>query len=113
MALKYVFQWDLYSQAFDSIISPCLSFLPSPGFPSGPVCLAAPIPAGHVAQLPDGTASPSSNNVDSRCWLLTPPAHGFSNQIVSGSQTQSRLCVCVWCEGVTPGGDIGWEDLRT
>lgn len=107
MAPKHIFQCDLFSQAFDRIISPCLLFFPNLGFLSGPICLVTPIPAGHAVRLQDGTASPSSNNVDFQCWLLTHPEYGFSNQIVSGSHPQSRLCGCahVWCKAVTPSGE--------
>lgn len=118
MAPKHIFQRDLFSQAFDKIISPCLLFLPKLGFLYGPICLVTPIPAGHAVRLQDGTASPCSNNVDFQSWLLTHPEYGFSNQIVSGSHPQSRLCGCahVWCKGVTPAGDTrlgGFRELGT
>lgn len=59
----------------------------------------APIPAGHAAQFQDGTASSSSNNVDFQGRLLTHPAYGFSDQLVSGPIPKAgsvRVCVCVW-----------------
>lgn len=74
---------DLFSQNFDKINSPHLLFFPTPDFLSSPIYVV-PLTASHTAQLQGGTDSPSRNNVDFLCRLVTHPAYGFSSQMVLG-----------------------------
>lgn len=59
-------------------------------------CAAAPVSTCQAAQLQDRTASSLSNNMDLQGGLLTHPAYGLSNQIISGSYPRAdTVCMCV------------------